>query len=178
VSSTPANASWRASSRGRQAHRKLGEFPLQARSGPAELPLKHTPQQIFIEHHPAFPDIIQVGGQRRGIADFQAAVPDGHRHRLRRPVPLRSPIASANCFAAASMRPAPPEQQVARGNVGIGLLDVATGTHLSTLATRARAAMEQARSAQSAAGDMHAVHSHVHGSRGGSAAMDVACSDG
>src|SRR6266536_2745942 len=74
--------------RGRQAHRKLGEFPLLTRSGPAELALEHTPQQILIEHHPAFPDIIQEGGQRRGIADVHAAVPGGHRHRLRHPVPL------------------------------------------------------------------------------------------
>jgi hypothetical protein len=74
--------------RGRQAHRKLGEFALLTRSGPAELPLEHTPEQILIEHHPAFPDIIQEGGQRRGIADVHAAVPGGHRHRLRHPVPL------------------------------------------------------------------------------------------
>ena len=55
--------------------------------------------------------------------------------------------------------PAPPEQQLAGGNVGTALLDVVTGTHLSTLATRAREAMEQARSGQTAAGDMQAVHS-------------------
>ncbi len=55
--------------------------------------------------------------------------------------------------------PAPPEQQLAGGNVGIGFLDVVTGTHLSTLATRAREATEQARSGQTAAGGMRAVHS-------------------
>jgi len=43
--------------------------------------------------------------------------------------------------------------------VGIGLLDVVTGTHHSTLATHAREAMEQARSGQTVAGDMQAVHS-------------------
>src|SRR5256885_15412814 len=35
--------------RGRQAHRKLGEFALLTRSGPAELALEHTPKQILIE---------------------------------------------------------------------------------------------------------------------------------
>ena len=54
--------------------------------------------------------------------------------------------------------PAPPEQQLAGGNVGIGFLDVVSGTHLSTLATRAREAMEQTPASQTTAGDMQAVH--------------------
>ena len=74
--------------RGRQDHRKLSEFPLLARGGPAELPLQRTPQQILIEHQPAFTDIGQEGGQRLGIADVHAAVPGGHHHCLRHPVPL------------------------------------------------------------------------------------------
>ena len=74
--------------RGRQAHRKLGEFPLLARSRPAELPLEDTPQQILVKRQTAVTDIGQEGGQRLGVADVHAAVPGGHRHRLRHPVPL------------------------------------------------------------------------------------------
>src|SRR5208283_5084771 len=50
--------------RGRQAHWKLGEFPLLARSGPTELPLKHTPQQILVKQQTALLEITQEGGQR------------------------------------------------------------------------------------------------------------------
>ena len=37
--------------------------------------------------------------------------------------------------------PAPPQQQLTGGEVGIGFLDLVTGTHRSTLATRAREAI-------------------------------------
>src|SRR5208282_2428943 len=61
--------------RGRQPHRELGEFPRLARSGPAELPLQRTLQQIVVEYQPAGLDVIQEGGQRLGITDVNAAVP-------------------------------------------------------------------------------------------------------
>jgi hypothetical protein len=208
----------------RQAHRELGEFPLLARGGSAELPLQRTPQQILIGHQPAFLDIGQEGGQRLGIADVHAAVQGGHHYCLRHPVPLlvadrfsellrgridgglvlldgRAPrVAQPVSVQVAQQGPqrlrrvqqillggrdlrrnpfqqrlaylrwgpvaeppvraevprikqrlgqrkrhrqairlgpglAPPEQQLTGSEVGIGLLDLVTGTHRSTLAT-------------------------------------------